>query len=331
MAILISDDEASTRGVLRELIESLGLGPVLEARNGKEASQLSEQQKSRIELIISDREMPEKDGLSFLEDVSANPALDHVPFLLITSEEIEAPKGRLDGILLKPFQLEKLRRALIRASAARAVAHPVALFFGTEALLPVRDTLPRCSHWTEIADVLPGQSLEKASEPVQRKLGALFFEPGRVSEEDLRWLAQFKKTPAGARVQVVCVADSQASAQPARIGPDHFAIGAFSRNDWNTLVSRLAARATSALEQEICQKEYRAGIQAKDFAAAQSLAEKLLKLDPRNSDYTMWLAKCLESRGKKRDALEQYCKAVELNPFNSPAKACVERLASEAS
>ena len=75
MAILIADDESSTRKVLRELIEAMGLGPVIEARNGKEATQMLEQHKSRIELIISDREMPEKDGLEFLADVEAAAAL----------------------------------------------------------------------------------------------------------------------------------------------------------------------------------------------------------------------------------------------------------------
>lgn len=331
MAILIADDESSTRKVLRELIEAMGLGPVIEARDGKEASQMLEQHKSRIELIISDREMPEKDGLQFLADVEAAPLLDQVPFLLITSEEIDAPKGRLDGILLKPFQLERLRKALYKAGAARAAAHPAVVCFGGERLNPVRELVRRGSAapWKELVETPQGESLEKICVPLLGKLGAVFCEPVALSEADLRWLQQLKKTPWGNRIQVICAASGIQEALPVRMGPDHFVLQEAPLRLWEILIPQLVSRASSLLEQEIHQKEYREKFQNKDYKSAQSAAESLLKLDPRNSDYTLWLAKCFDALEKQDAALIQFRRALFLNPLNTPAICALVKLLKE--
>ena len=108
-------------------------------------------------------------------------------------------------------------------------------------------------------------------------------------------------------------------ALPVRMGPDHFVLQDTPLRMWEILIPQLASRASSLLEQEIHQKEYREKFQAKEYKDAKSAAESLLKLDPRNSDYTLWLAKCLDALEKKDAALIQFRRALFLNPLNTPA------------
>ena len=114
-----------------------------------------------------------------------------------------------------------------------------------------------------------------------------------------------------------------------RMGPDHFVLQETPLRLWEVLIPQLVSRAGSLLEQEIHQKEYREKFQGKDYKAAQSAAESLLKLDPRNSDYTLWLAKCLDALEKQDAALIQYRRALFLNPLNTPAICALAKLLKE--
>src|SRR3954468_15904519 len=111
MAILIVDDEPNTREALRTLLESMGRKPVLEAKDGQEGLKMLDAEKSRIEMIVADWEMPYMDGLTLLKHVATRPFADLAPFLLITSDlpkstiqEFQKEVGRLDAYLIKPFR-----------------------------------------------------------------------------------------------------------------------------------------------------------------------------------------------------------------------------------
>lgn len=104
--ILIVDDSASVRQVVGIALRGAGY-QVLEGIDGRDA--LSKLTGQKVHLIISDVNMPNMDGITFLKNVKAMPAYRFTPVIMLTTESQEAKKreGQLAGAkawVVKPFQ-----------------------------------------------------------------------------------------------------------------------------------------------------------------------------------------------------------------------------------
>ncbi len=87
LRILLVDDAAFIRNVVRQMLEEAGFS-VTEARDGAEAFDVLEkstQSSDKIDLIISDIEMPRLDGLGLTKKVREHPKLGETPVILHTS------------------------------------------------------------------------------------------------------------------------------------------------------------------------------------------------------------------------------------------------------
>ena len=114
--ILIVDDSASMRQVLGIALRGAGY-VVIEGCDGRDA--LSKLTGQKVNLIISDVNMPVMDGISFLKAVKQLPAYKFTPVIMLTtvSEESKMAEGRAAGArawVAKPFQPEKLLDAAQR-------------------------------------------------------------------------------------------------------------------------------------------------------------------------------------------------------------------------
>jgi len=112
--IMIVDDSASFRQVVSIALKSAGY-EVLEGCDGKDA--LSKLKGQKIHLIVSDVNMPNMDGISFLTAVKQNPAYKFTPVIMLTTESQEDKKrqGQAAGAkawLVKPFKPELLLSAV---------------------------------------------------------------------------------------------------------------------------------------------------------------------------------------------------------------------------
>ena len=76
--ILVVDDVETNRFVLRDIIQEMGLQPVL-AENGQQALKLV----ARIhpQLIVLDIAMPEMDGYEVCEKIKSNPEVRDIPII----------------------------------------------------------------------------------------------------------------------------------------------------------------------------------------------------------------------------------------------------------
>jgi two-component system chemotaxis response regulator CheV len=124
--VLIADDSAVARKILKDTLENAGLH-VIEAVDGKQAMDILNDFLQRIgdqpitnfvQLIISDVEMPEMDGLTFTKNVKDNNKLQSLPIIVNTSlsgdENREKAKGvGADGYLVK-FDVTKLIQEVSR-------------------------------------------------------------------------------------------------------------------------------------------------------------------------------------------------------------------------
>ncbi len=66
-----------------------------------------------VSIVICDINMPNKDGMEFLQDIKSDPKLKFIPVLMLTSESQvtrmnQAKKLGATGYLVKPFHPEQL-------------------------------------------------------------------------------------------------------------------------------------------------------------------------------------------------------------------------------
>jgi len=119
--ILIVDDSLSFLALLKKSLVSLGYNNILTAENGLKAMELlqnfASNPEKQIELILSDWNMPECNGIEFYKLLQKNPTLKDTPFIMVTSENevsqiIEAVSMGINDYIVKPPEVEVLKRKI---------------------------------------------------------------------------------------------------------------------------------------------------------------------------------------------------------------------------
>ena len=114
--ILVVDDSASVRQVVGMTLRGAGY-TVVEAGDGQEA--LNKLDGQKINLVISDVNMPNMDGISFLKEMKKNPNYKFTPVIMLTTEGSEDKKnaGQAAGAkawVVKPFKPEQMLQAVAK-------------------------------------------------------------------------------------------------------------------------------------------------------------------------------------------------------------------------
>jgi CheY-like chemotaxis protein len=117
IAILVVEDIVSARETVIHMLRALGYSRFHEAANGVQA--LDRIRQDGIDLVISDWNMPQMNGLALLRAVRSQPESKTLPFLFLTSRsEIEdialASDSGVSGYLIKPVGIRSLSEALAR-------------------------------------------------------------------------------------------------------------------------------------------------------------------------------------------------------------------------
>jgi two-component system, chemotaxis family, chemotaxis protein CheY len=112
ITILIVDDFASMRRIVKGTLKSIGFNNFVEAEDGAIALKMLE--KEKVGLIISDWIMPNMNGLEFLKAVKGNVKLKDIPFIMVTAEGqkgnvLEAINAGVNNYIVKPFTPETLQ------------------------------------------------------------------------------------------------------------------------------------------------------------------------------------------------------------------------------
>lgn len=118
--ILTVDDVAAMREFVAMALRQLGFSDIKQAKNGREGLNiLMEQNLSGrpFELIISDWNMPDINGLEFLKEVRRLDFGKSVPFILLTAENeksmvMDAVLSGVSNYIIKPFNAKILEEKL---------------------------------------------------------------------------------------------------------------------------------------------------------------------------------------------------------------------------
>jgi two-component system, chemotaxis family, chemotaxis protein CheY len=109
-SIMIVDDAASMRGLIAMTLKREGY-EVIEASDGRDA--LTKLTARKVDLIVSDLNMPNMDGIELIKAVKAVNQLRFIPIVMLTTESQEKKKqeGQQAGAkawIVKPFKPDVL-------------------------------------------------------------------------------------------------------------------------------------------------------------------------------------------------------------------------------
>lgn len=107
---LVVDDSVSMRQMVTFTLQSAGF-TTIEGSNGVDA--LSKSGSASIDLVITDLNMPEMDGITLIKELRTRPAFKFTPILMLTTESQDTKKqeGKAAGAtgwMVKPFNPEQL-------------------------------------------------------------------------------------------------------------------------------------------------------------------------------------------------------------------------------
>ena len=119
--VLVVDDSSSLRALVRLALTRAGY-TVIEGADGKEALTRLDQA-GKVHLIISDVNMPNMDGITFLRQVKLHPRHKFIPVIMLTTETEQATMQQAKAAgarawLVKPFHPPALLDAVSQLAAA---------------------------------------------------------------------------------------------------------------------------------------------------------------------------------------------------------------------
>lgn len=108
--IMSVDDSASIRQMVSFTLKKAGY-EVLEAEDGNDA--LSKLKSAPVDMVITDLNMPNLDGIGLIKALRSDPSLKFLPAVLLTTEsnvtkKEEGKKAGATGWIVKPFKPEQL-------------------------------------------------------------------------------------------------------------------------------------------------------------------------------------------------------------------------------
>ena len=115
MRILVVDDFQTMRRIIINLLRQLGFTNVVEAQDGQLA--LEKVKDDKIDLVISDWNMPNMTGLEFLKVLRSSEEYKDLPFIMVTAEGkkenvIAAVQAGVNNYIVKPFNAATLKEKL---------------------------------------------------------------------------------------------------------------------------------------------------------------------------------------------------------------------------
>lgn len=111
--VLVADDSSTMRKIILRSLQAVGVSDAVEAGDGDEAVSIFQQQ--TFDMVLTDWNMPKKNGLEVIRDIRALNAT--VPIIMVTTEAektrvMEAIQAGVSDYLVKPFTADTLRQKL---------------------------------------------------------------------------------------------------------------------------------------------------------------------------------------------------------------------------
>jgi two-component system chemotaxis response regulator CheY len=115
MKVLVVDDFATMRKIVRNILKQIGFENIMEAEDGNAALRLIKNEP--VGLVVTDWNMPNMTGLDLLKAIRQDPQIANLPVLMVTAEGLkenvmDAVKAGVNNYVVKPFTAEVLQEKL---------------------------------------------------------------------------------------------------------------------------------------------------------------------------------------------------------------------------
>ncbi|MEW5797091.1 MAG: response regulator [Candidatus Zixiibacteriota bacterium] len=112
LKILAVDDSPTMRRIIINTLKRAGFNHVIEASDGKDA--LAKMKVEKPNFVITDWNMPEMDGLTFITALRAMDEYKELPVLMVTTRSVkedivDAMKAGVNNYIVKPFTPDTLK------------------------------------------------------------------------------------------------------------------------------------------------------------------------------------------------------------------------------
>ncbi|WP_295022260.1 response regulator [Sulfurimonas sp.] len=116
MKLLVVDDSSTMRRIIKNTLQRLGHQDVLEGGDGVEGWSVLNANPD-IDMLITDWNMPEMNGLELIKKVRADSRFTDLPIIMVTTEGgkaevITALKAGVNNCIVKPFTPQVLKEKL---------------------------------------------------------------------------------------------------------------------------------------------------------------------------------------------------------------------------
>jgi len=118
LKVLLVEDDQNTRATIKAMLFEMGINQIFESADGKEADSFIESDFMEIDIIISDWNMPNQNGLEFLKKLRE--VKPDIPFIRVTGRAdensiYEAMNLKVTSYIRKPFSLKELENKIMSA------------------------------------------------------------------------------------------------------------------------------------------------------------------------------------------------------------------------
>jgi two-component system chemotaxis response regulator CheY len=115
MKVLVVDDFATMRKIVRNILKQIGFENITEAEDGSVALRMIKSE--QMGLVVTDWNMPNMTGLDLLKEIRKNPQTANTPVLMVTAEGLkenvmDAVKAGVNNYVVKPFTAEVLQEKI---------------------------------------------------------------------------------------------------------------------------------------------------------------------------------------------------------------------------
>lgn len=117
LQVLIVDDSELSRKYISRILSDVGIENISLANDGKQALDMFN--RHYFDLIVTDFNMPEMDGLQLVKHIRASEEHRNIPILMVTSEQNQnrlaaVEKAGVSAVLDKPFEPGSIRNLIVR-------------------------------------------------------------------------------------------------------------------------------------------------------------------------------------------------------------------------
>ncbi|WP_255664930.1 response regulator [Luteitalea sp. TBR-22] len=115
MRFLVVDDSSTMRRIIINTLNKIGYTDIVEAGNGREG--IDRVSEGPVDLVITDWNMPEMNGIEFIRALRTMDGKDKLPVLMVTTNAakddiVEALRAGVNNYVVKPFTPETIKEKI---------------------------------------------------------------------------------------------------------------------------------------------------------------------------------------------------------------------------